>query len=300
MGLKLPILESDANKEVLVICPKCKKQARIPIPQNIFKEVNKTLATVRIEKNVTCEHEFIIYIDRNFVSRGEMASDYIISPVISTERIELKKDLMSEFDITIIKVNLYPLALCYTLRGLLFGSQVLIIIEDENEFLRQHYNAFISYIFSNSFDISQKFAVETVKNYESNKKKYKEYLIIKNVDILQDKKKFIKSHDLGVERGMANIFYENTSPLESVLLLNNEVQKVALLTNSLLKLFNNGNQLKNLNMSMIIDYLEKTHETKVNIKYCEFLLQIIKYRYQKSIPNLYRGMEFSKFYKLSK
>lgn len=289
----------DSQKMILIACPICKKQKRIPISSQIFENIKNPLATLRLEKNMVCEHEFIVYIDRNLNVRGELASDFIISPVIQTEKTKPEKIELEKIEPDIIKFNLYQSTLCYLLGGLLSGGKMVYLIEEENEFLKPSFNNFIKYLFSNSFEIKDRCCIETIKNYKSEKKKFKDFIILKNVEIIQDKKKVIKSLDLRVERGMTKNFFENMSHLESMIYLHKEIQTAFILTNSVLELFKNDKEIKDINMNKIIEYLEKSHDIKVDIKYGEFLIHIVKDFYQKKIPNLYKGMEFSKFFKLS-
>lgn len=75
------MVESDASlKEVTIICPKCEKKKKLPIPIKIINQ-SKQLTTVSIPTNICCEHSFQAFIDKNFKVRGYQQVDFDFSTI---------------------------------------------------------------------------------------------------------------------------------------------------------------------------------------------------------------------------
>ena len=60
---------------IRVICPICKQNKRISIPQYIVDDA-KNVATLSIPKKLVCEHHFQAFVDKNLAVRGYQMVDY--------------------------------------------------------------------------------------------------------------------------------------------------------------------------------------------------------------------------------
>ncbi len=68
-------IEKIGNSYIRVICPICKQNKRISIPQYIIVDA-KNVATFSIPKKLVCEHHFQVFVDKNLAVRGYQMVDY--------------------------------------------------------------------------------------------------------------------------------------------------------------------------------------------------------------------------------
>lgn len=74
-------------EDVKVICPICKKKKVIKLPQKVINQ-SKQLTTVSIPANLTCEHSFQVFVDKNFTVRGYQKVDFVFSKMEILEKEE--------------------------------------------------------------------------------------------------------------------------------------------------------------------------------------------------------------------
>jgi len=67
------------TQEVQIICPVCKKNKVINIPEKIINQARQ-LTTISIQKGLICNHHFQAFIDKNFRIRGYQKIDFEINP----------------------------------------------------------------------------------------------------------------------------------------------------------------------------------------------------------------------------
>lgn len=65
-------------KEILLVCPVCKTQKYLELSENLMLKARGGLISVSIEKGVICNHNFLNYIDKNYISRGSYEVDYVV------------------------------------------------------------------------------------------------------------------------------------------------------------------------------------------------------------------------------
>ena len=68
------------EKDVRIICPKCKSEDTLKVPQKIINET-KQLTTVSIPADLICEHSFQAFIDKNLIVRGYQQVDFEFSNI---------------------------------------------------------------------------------------------------------------------------------------------------------------------------------------------------------------------------
>jgi len=61
--------------EIKIICPDCKAQKPLEIPEALYQENNNT-TTISIPKDIVCEHHFQAFIDKQGKVRGYQKIDY--------------------------------------------------------------------------------------------------------------------------------------------------------------------------------------------------------------------------------
>jgi small GTP-binding protein len=79
--IKMPkIFDTDKDIEkhpIRVICPTCKQNKKIFIPVSIVREA-QNVVTFSIPNKLVCEHQFQVFVDKNFAIRGYQRVDYEI------------------------------------------------------------------------------------------------------------------------------------------------------------------------------------------------------------------------------
>jgi hypothetical protein len=68
-------------KRIILDCPVCHKTKLQQFPIQILEkrnQIDKGIVGVHISKNVTCDHEYVIYIDMHFSVRDILTIDNIL------------------------------------------------------------------------------------------------------------------------------------------------------------------------------------------------------------------------------
>ncbi len=56
-------------RKIHIVCPKCNRSKRIPVPNEIFNVDEGALLKLSIPIGLICEHQFVLLIDYNFSVR---------------------------------------------------------------------------------------------------------------------------------------------------------------------------------------------------------------------------------------
>ncbi len=93
--------QEDLFKKVLIVCPECKTQKKLNIPQKIIEQ-SQHITTISIPTGLVCKHHFQAFIDKNCAVRGYQLGDFEFSKIeyIESREIEGEKeeyDDISEF-----------------------------------------------------------------------------------------------------------------------------------------------------------------------------------------------------------
>ena len=123
-----------SEKRIMVVCPVCSKQGRIPIPVKIIEQKDSGATSVYIPRDLVCPHEFYAYIDKNFKVRDYLVLEYSLK----AETLKIK----SKLNFLIKKQNTYDYSLKNLMnfinerdfRSLLFSCFVespILFIEDD-------------------------------------------------------------------------------------------------------------------------------------------------------------------------
>ena len=111
-------------------------------------------------------------------------------------------DLLENIDGYLIKINLNARILASNLRGLLYNKKILFIYEFES--ISEHLSSLMKYIFDDSFEID--FIIRSMEEYKKNKKQFKEYIIISESKIVNDKAKVINQKKMKFENSVVQQF----------------------------------------------------------------------------------------------
>ena len=78
-----------SEKRIMVVCPVCSKQGRIPIPVDVIEKKDSGATSVYIPRDLVCPHEFYAYIDKNFKVRDYLVLEYSLK----AEALKIKSKL---------------------------------------------------------------------------------------------------------------------------------------------------------------------------------------------------------------
>ena len=280
------------KRSVFINCPICKKSGHIKVPEDVVKAKRTGLSTVTVERRI-CEHTFLVYVDRNFNMRESEKIDYIQSPAIVAQVDKPKEVIFSDEEITFIKSDFYPLMLTYTLKSFLNNQNTAIVLENGKDALIPIYEKFLNYIFEDSFSIA--FQIIPYDTYVSSKIRSNSNIVIQNVDILKDQHHILRNADFRVERGFIQKLYDGDFKKETIKNLKLEIENAFILSKAVKDLID---KKKRLNLTKIIKYLKKEFRIEVNVRYAEFLIDIVKNYFNTEVKELYKNIEFMKFKKL--
>jgi hypothetical protein len=273
-------------KRISIECPECKSKGLIEITEETFKESERGITSILIEKDQVCTHNFIIYLDNNSQVRDIFIPDFEVeSPQMDIEQIEEPNKISESklFDLILIKLNLLPITLAFIIKGVLFKKKIVLLNNETS--LHSHFFNFIQFIFENSF--SANITILTKKEYELNKKKYKNYVIIERKEVSQDKKKLFDSKKIKVERTIVQKFYQEHDTSTSMIILRSEIRKACELSRLIKKFVERQEKGKNINIINISEEIENVHHVKVNRTYLDFLINIVKVYFETNIPLIY-------------
>jgi hypothetical protein len=285
---------SEETKKIFVQCPACRKAGHISVPKSKMKKKSSGLSTI-IVKELICEHIFLAYVDNNLTVRECEELIFVPAPEIIEKSKKSQKEPLAKSDMALIRINLYPLTLSYILKCLFNHQHFGLVLEEKQEFLQPIYEKLINYLFEDTFEIDYK--IFTHQGYFAEKNDIEHPIIIQRVEVLKDDDEFLTNSELGVERGFINSFYDDEYGQETLKSIKNQINNVFLLANEAKEFIKNT---KRPNINKMISHLEKKFNISVNVKYAEFLVDIVKNYYKLSVKGMYKNIEMLKFKKLSK
>ena len=265
-----------------VRCPACNKIGNVAVEQELIDQSIRGLTVVNIPSNLICEHSFVAYVDKNRDIRDYILCDFLIdTPQIELE-LESKKPQIrahEDFDVDIIKLNLYPMLLVNILRGVFFKKKVLIVID--NEFLRGYIQQFLVVIFDETF--SHDIILLSRKTYIRIKKEYKNYIIVENSTIIQDKDKILNPKKLKIEKNIVQKFFVDNGSKASLIIIKNEIKKNFILSKKIIEFKDNLKAEQRIDSKMLLDYFQSELDIKIQIPYLKYLLEIVRNYFQVDI-----------------
>jgi len=273
--------------KVEIFCPRCSKKGYIEIDKAVVAKSQRGIVALTLNKDTICEHSFLVYIDKNLAIRDSFLTDFTIQ---IPEMDIVKKNGISkvtsedEQNIGLIKLNLSPKTLIFIFRALFLKKKVLIISDDE--FLNSQFQKFFEIIFKGSFKTDIMFLLN--KTYKKGNFK-KDFVILHGAEIIKDKYKILdlKKNKMTIEKQIVQKFFEETESKSTIIILRNEIQKAQVLTQTILDFLEENPSKKKINITNIIEYLEKIHNVKVSKPYVYFLIEIAKKYFEVDIPLVY-------------
>ncbi|MFX1575036.1 MAG: hypothetical protein ACFFB0_20045 [Promethearchaeota archaeon] len=267
-----------------VRCPICSKWDKIEIADNVTKNVTKGLLALNITAGMICEHSFIVYVDKNLIVRDTFIADFKIETTetsIAQEAEESPNYETETIKFELVKLNIPEILMAYVFKSAFLGDKILIISEDE--YLDTHVVKFFKYIMHGFFEID----ITTIsnENYRDNRKRYKDYIVFKNREIVQDKNKLINPKKLNIEKSIAKKFTSELELVPSLIILRNEIQKVFEFSKTIAE-FIKHRENKPISSKLLIDYIEEKYGETIQMPLLRLLIEIVKSYFKVEIPKI--------------
>ena len=261
-------------------CPICSKRGKIEVSEEEVKNSTRGLFAVNITEGIVCMHSFIAYVDKNLAVRDTYTADFQIElPVVESKEEEgVDRSFTDLIDVSLIKLNLTVTNLAHIFHAMIYNNKILLV--SNQDFLFEKFEKFFNYITKNSFELNIQFVNE--KNFQ--KKNYKDYVILKGSEVLNDPLKLFNKKKLNVEKVIAQRFISEYDPTSSIIILKNELKKTFELSNSTVEIIQKLEEGKKIFSRQLIEELEKKHNVKVSMPYLEFLYEIVENYFKVEIP----------------
>jgi len=215
-----------------ITCPSCKNKGKIEISDEAIKNVSRGLLAVNVATNLICEHTFIAYVDKNLSVRDYFIADFQIEiPDIAPTEDSEAKEIISKgtLNLDAIKLNLSADLITNVLKSIFFNKKIAII--SDLDFLNEHILNFFRQLIEGSFDAY--ISVISQEEYKSNKKNYKDSIVLEGKKVLRDEEKIINPKKMKVEKQMVGNFFVEFDPIASYFGLKNEIRKTFRLSQSI-------------------------------------------------------------------
>ncbi len=279
-------MENSENfKKIRIRCPICGKKGVIQVARKIIESSNRGVCAIEVAKNQVCSDSFIAYVDKNFVVRDYFIPDIalegieVVEKEVPTKKDELvieEKKILDE-DYNIVRSILQRKIFTYIIYAILVKKPIHLVydIQDIYDQIVQVFEE----ITRNAFEMH--ITVGNMEEYKSNKKKYKDILVldISSETILEGQNKKISQNLLIYEAEIVKKAFKQYDPTTSLIILKNEIQKIYSLTYNLKNLLQeeSGKSKKKWLKKNVINELNRRFNIKINAKYLNFVLKIIQH-----------------------
>jgi hypothetical protein len=212
----------------------------------------------------------------------------ILLPEIEIKGIEEESEIpdTSLIDIDLIKLQLRPLTLAYILKCCFLGKEILLFVDKED--LNNHLINFFKFIFENSFETNVH--VEKSEIYEMDKKKYKDFIVLDEKEVIKDKYKILDSDKIRIEQKIIQKFFAEITPKPGLIALKKEIKKAfdfaqefSTKVTELIK-----REEKKPALKVIIHELTHISNVKISMPYLRFLQEISEHYFDIKIPSSWK------------
>ena len=270
--------------KIEVRCPICSKWENIEVSDDVTKDLAKGLIAVNINAGMICEHNFIAYVDKNFIVRDCLIADFEIQVSESSASQEVEENITSEVESInhdLIKLNIPEVLMASVFKAIFLGKSVIIISDDQ--FIADHIIFFFKYAIQNLF-INDIIAMSKL-DYNSDQENYKKYVVFERRQVLQDNDNIVDTKKLGVEKGIAKKFLGEYDLVTGLIILRNEIQKAFEFSKTLTDFITNSDK-KAWTSKILIDHINKAYNERIQMNYLTFLYDIVKYYFKVDVPKI--------------
>ena len=268
-------------KKLEVRCPSCSSRGYIEISEEEVEKAARGVFAVNISEGITCEHSFVVYIDKNLTIRDSFIADFQLElPEISSPESK-EPEILSQLeliDVSLIKLNLTASIIINITKAIFFKKKILIFTDQT--FMIEQILRFFEYITENTYETSI-----TVKSEENCQiENFKDYIVLKNYQILQDNDDILNPKKITIERTLVRKFLEEYEPIPSIINLHNGIKKSYELAETIVKIVNNLKKKEKLISRKVIENIAKLHNVKIQLSYLDFLYEIVQNYFKIQIP----------------
>jgi hypothetical protein len=265
--------------EVKIACPICSQKGILNIDVELICSKLSGLYSVNVDKNFTCEHSYVAYIDQNYVVRDYFDSDYNIElPKIVAEKQtdDNLEDLAMSFDLDLIKLNITANILTIFFKSII-SKKSIVFIRDSYTY-HNSIIPFFSAINKNLFDFEINIIDE--ETYKNSKSKLKKKIVLNCSTIINNPHKFIALKKIKVEKQIINAFLVKMDVLTGLRILKNHITKSYDLAVHICDYVKNQDNVKSIYAKNITDFLESTHGVVISTQYLDYLIEIVNHYFE--------------------
>ncbi len=270
--------------QIQIRCPSCNTNGIIEVEDNALKNVTRGLLAVYVKVNTICEHSFITYVDKNLKIRDYFITDFQIEipEKIPFEKIEEQIPESKIINLDLIKLNLPAILITYVIKSIFLKRKIVLIFEEE--FLYSHIINFFKYITQDLFEIN--ISIISNEEYNANSKTYKDFMVFDGNEIIRNVKKSINPKKLAVEKQIVYNFFSEVDGDSALILLRNDIQRAFMLSKAIVDIIQNQKRDEKINILKISKELEDTYQIKLDSKYLNLLIEIVRYYFKIDVPNI--------------
>jgi len=268
-------------RKLEVRCPSCSNRGNIEISEEEVGRAARGVFAVNVSEGITCEHSFVVYIDKNLTVRDAFIADFqlelpeIISPKVKEPETSPKIELI---DVSLIKLNLTASLLVNIIRSIIYKKKILIYTDQA--FMIEQIRNFFDYITENSYETS--ILVKSEEHYQPNS--FQDYIILKNYKILQDKDDILNPKKINIEKTLVRKFLEEYELIPSIIYLHNSIKNTYDISETIIKCVKNLKKKEKLISKTVIEEVLNVHKVRIQIQYIDFLYEIVENYFKISIP----------------
>lgn len=276
--------------KIEVRCPVCSNWDNIEISDDATKNVTKGLLAVNIAAGMICEHNFIAYVDKNFIVRDCLIADFKIeAPEVPTTEgtgDEIFPEVES-INYDLIKLNIPEILMASVFKAIFLGKGVILISDDQ--FPANHIIYFFKYAMKNLF--KNDIITMSKRDYKNDQKNYENYIVFEKREVIQDNNKIIDPKKLGIEKRIAQKFIGEYDLVTGLIILRNEIQKAFEFSKTLAD-FITDSEKKAWNSKILIDHINEVHNERIQMNYLTFLYDIVNHYFDVEVPKIGRVIKF--------
>jgi hypothetical protein len=268
-------------KKIEVRCPSCSSRGFIEVSEDEVEKAKRGVFAVNLAEGIICEHSFVAYIDKNFMVRDTFMADFQLElpEIIPEKSIEPKDSAqLDSINVSSIKLNLSASLIAYVIRAILHKRKIVLIFDQL--FMFDDVRRFFDYITRNSFEIE--LVVISEEQYKS--ESYNDFIVFNRKDIIKDDDGIIDVKKLGIERALVQKFFEEYEPRPSLIYLQNGLLKAYQLSETIVDIVKNFKKKEKVYSKKIIEDLSNIHNVKIQLKYLDFLLEIVESYFKVEVP----------------
>ncbi len=268
-------------KKIEVRCPSCSSRGFIEVSEEEIEKAKRGVFAVNLAEGIICEHSFVAYIDKNFMVRDTFMADFQLElpEIIPEKSIEPKDSAqLDSINVSSIKLNLSASLIAYVIRAILHKRKIVLIFDQL--FMFDDVQRFFDYITRNSFETELVVISEDQYNSES----YKDFIVFNRKDIIKDDDGIINVKKLGIERALVQKFFEEYEPRPSLIYLQNGLLKAYQLSETIVDIVKSLKKKEKVYSKKIIEDLSNIHNVKIQLKYLDFLFEIVESYFNVEVP----------------